>query len=644
MLRLRQDEVVHDVENEVVHRRLVARQDAAAQLVDDRTLLVHHVVVLERALADGEVLLLDAALRRLDRAVEPLVLHHLALLEAEALHDARDALRTEEAHQLVLERNEELRRARVALTRAAPAQLAVDAPRLVTLGADYVEAAHLGDARPELDVRAAACHVRRDRDAPALARERHDLRLAGVVLRVQHLVRDVRNLEHAREDLRRRDLDRAEQDRLPLLVALLHVGYDRLELLALRAVDLVIAVNAVHRTVRRNRHDVELVDVLELARLRFGRAGHAGELLVEAEVVLDRDRRERLRLLLDLDALLRLDRLVQAVGPAAPRQDAARELVDDVDVVLLDDVLDVLLVKAVRAEKLVHDVHAVGLLDERGLRRAATLHAVLVGKRLVAVDRAHLGGEIGQDEHLRILRADLLAPLVRQRHLASALVDREVQLFLQLAGVLLVHLGEELHLDILVMFAELRVLEHVLELLVPRHRVVDLVDAVLELRDVARLERLLRLLNEVVALRHLHADDRVHERIELHVDVARRDRRGPRDDERRARLVDQDRVDLVDDHEVVAVLHDLLGLLRHAVVAQVVEAELAVRAVGDVAEVLRAALRRVHRVLDAAHREAEVLVEVAHPRRVAQGEVVVDRDELDVLARERVEVERERRH
>ena len=91
---------------------------------------------------------------------------------------------------------------------------------------------------------------------------------------------------------------------------------------------------------------------------------------------MDRNRRERLRLLLDLDAFLRLDRLVESVRPAAPGEDAARELIDDVDVVVLHDVLDILLVEAVRTEKLVDDVHTVGLLDERALGVAALLDAL----------------------------------------------------------------------------------------------------------------------------------------------------------------------------------------------------------------------------------------------------------------------------
>ena len=67
--------------------------------------------------------------------------------------------------------------------------------------------------------------------------------------------------------------------------------------------------------------DVELVDLLELGRFRFGRTGHAGQLLVHAEVVLEGDGGERLILALDLDAFLGFDGLVQTVassgGPAS---------------------------------------------------------------------------------------------------------------------------------------------------------------------------------------------------------------------------------------------------------------------------------------------------------------------------------------
>ena len=78
------------------------------------------------------------------------------------------------------------------------------------------------------------------------------------------------------------------------------------------------------------------------------------------------------------------------------------------------------------------------------------------------------------------------------------------------------------------------------------------------------------------------------------------------DDQRRARLVNQDRVHFVHDGEVVAALHALRQIVLH-VVAQIIEAELVVRAVGDVGGVGGAALHVVQIVHDHAHRSPSIL-------------------------------------
>ena len=109
------------------------------------------------------------------------------------------------------------------------------------------------------------------------------------------------------------------------------------------------------------------------------------------------------------------------------------------------------------------------------------------------------------------------------------------------------------------------------------------------------------------------------------------------DDEGGARLVDEDGVDLVDDAVVVPALDAALGGPGH-VVAQVVEAELVVGAVGDVAGVFLAPDLVVHVGEDHADREAEVAVDLAHPLGIALGEVVVDGDDVHAVARKGVEV------
>ncbi len=123
----------------LVHR-LVAHQ-LEPLLEDHLALVVHHVVVLEQVLADVEVARLDLLLRLLQRLVDPGMDDRLVLLEAELLQHAVELVGAEDAHQVVFERQEELGMAGVALAAGAAAQLVVDAPALVPLGAEHVEAA-----------------------------------------------------------------------------------------------------------------------------------------------------------------------------------------------------------------------------------------------------------------------------------------------------------------------------------------------------------------------------------------------------------------------------------------------------------------------------------------------------------------------
>jgi hypothetical protein len=106
-----------------------------------------------------------------------------------------------------------------------------------------------------------------------------------------------------------------------------------------------------------------LVDVAEFLRFRLRRAGHAGELVVHAEVVLEGDRGQRLVLRLDLDVLLGFERLVQAFRIAAARHHAAGEFVDDDDFVVADDVVLVALEQLVGLQRVVDVVDDRDVLD-----------------------------------------------------------------------------------------------------------------------------------------------------------------------------------------------------------------------------------------------------------------------------------------
>ena len=120
-------------------------------------------------------------------------------------------------------------------------------------------------------------------------------------------------------------------------------------------------------------------------------------------------------------------------------------------------------------------------------------------------------------------------------------------------------------------------------------------------------------------------------------------RRGTRDEQRVAPLVDEDGIDLVDNRKVEPAAHDQLVRLVGHVIPQVIEANLGVGDVGYVRVVRLLPLLRLHVRLDDAHGEPERSVHAAHPLGVAPREVIVHGDDVHPFTRERVKVRGQRR-
>jgi hypothetical protein len=154
------------------------------------------------------------------------------------------------------------------------------------------------DVAAQHDVGAAAGHVGGDGDhlrRPAWA----TISASGVLLGVEHLVRQLGLGQQAGDELGVLDRRGAHQHRLAALVAVTDVLDHRVVLLARRLVDQVESSLRTVGPVGRDDHGFQAVDLLELVGLGVGRAGHAGQLAVQAEVVLEGDRGQRLVLALD---------------------------------------------------------------------------------------------------------------------------------------------------------------------------------------------------------------------------------------------------------------------------------------------------------------------------------------------------------
>ena len=270
-----------------------------------------------------------------------------------------------------------------------------------------------------------------------------------------------------------------------------------------------------------------MIDAAKLAVGGERRARHAGELLVQAEVVLQRDGCDGVRLRLDLNVFLRLDGLMETLGIAAALHDAARKAIDNFHLAPIDHVIMVELEEELRLERLTQSVR--GSPGQIGVHFAA--------EQFLDFREAGLGFIHG----------------------ATLLVEDDVRL------------------------------------------------RVKPCRD----------LGEAVAY------------------LGRRTGK-PGDDEGRARLVDKDRISLVDDGERMPALHALAGRRDH-IVAEVVEPELGVGAVRDGSTVRRPALVGLHTVLDKSNVHTEQPVYAANPFRIALRQVVVDGDDVNGLARQRVQ-------
>ena len=110
-----------------------------------------------------------------------------------------------------------------------------------------------------------------------------------------------------------------------------------------------------------------------------------------------------------------------------------------------------------------------------------------------------------------------------------------------------------------------------------------------------------------------------------------------RDDERSSRLVYEYRVHLVHDSERVLSLHLVLFVYYH-VVTQVIEAELVVRTVGDIREISLSLIVLAHARQHAADSAVQELEHLAHFLRLELSEVVVDGNNVNASAVERVSV------
>ena len=499
----------------------------------------------------------------------------------------------------------------------------------------------------EFDVGTTARHVGGDGHGAGLTGFGNDFSLALVQLGVQDLVFDVSDVKHAREQFADLDRGRTHEDRSAGFAEGYDIIDDGVVLLALRFVDEVFAVLSGNGPVGRDDHHVEFVDVPQLSCFCFGRAGHARELVVHTKVILERNRSVGLGGRLHLHVFLRFNGLMQAVGVASAVHDAARLLVDNLDLVVHHHVVHVLLEQGVRLQQLIHGVDA-RTLDRVVGHQPALLFEFGFLVTLTAVDGHQFRRQIRHGEEVVVLhvgRQELNA-LLGQLHLVLLLVDDEIEIGIGFRHFTLV-VGEVNRLGLEQLLLHALKTQKLDERLGLGQRAVRTEQGQSAFGNVIfrgpiPLEQALGVRQELLGCLLLDRDELNHFGLELDkfLLVALRGRSA--DDQRGSRFVNQHGVDLIHDGEVVLTLDQLLRALRH-IVAQVVEAEFVVGAVRNVGTVSLPTGFAIGLVLvDAIDSHAVELKQWRHPLRVAAGEVIVHSDEVHAFSGQRVEEHGER--
>ncbi len=105
----------------------------------------------------------------------------------------------------------------------------------------------------------------------------------------------------------------ADQYRRPLFSGLLYLFNNGFILLTLRQINRIIQVLTQHRLIGWNNHNIQAINLPKLKRFGIRCASHAGELIVETEIVLKGGGRQRLILIADRNLLFCFNRLMNTI-------------------------------------------------------------------------------------------------------------------------------------------------------------------------------------------------------------------------------------------------------------------------------------------------------------------------------------------
>ena len=216
-----------------------------------------------------------------------------------------------------------------------------------------------------------------------------------------------------------------------------------------------------------------MIDLLEFLGFRFSRAGHTGQLLIETEVVLDRNGGVSLRFAFDLNVLFGFQGAVKSVAVTAARHDAAREFIDDKDLAFLHDVVHVFFKEHVRPHQLREIVQSFTGVMVNSLEGFFGRDFFFRGQTFVLVDLHGLLDRVGEDEFRLVFRRERRKAFVGQEDFVALFVHGEIEVLRDLVHFLALHVGDEVGMDLVQELVVFRIFHQFRQLMVLRVAAAD---------------------------------------------------------------------------------------------------------------------------------------------------------------------------
>ena len=167
-----------------VAAQILLAQNLLALCINNLALLVHNIVIFQNVLTNAKVTCFHLLLGVFNGLGYQAVLNRLIILHTQLIHNASNIIAAKEAHQIVLQAQEEFGRAGVALTRATTTQLVIDTAAFMALGANDMQTAQFGDTLTQHDIGTTTSHIGSDGYSAVLTGQSDDFCFFFVVFSI----------------------------------------------------------------------------------------------------------------------------------------------------------------------------------------------------------------------------------------------------------------------------------------------------------------------------------------------------------------------------------------------------------------------------------------------------------------------------